>query len=152
MEWTIVHNAWLASRVNVEVKAKVDAVIRAHGQPITFLTADWASLIVQFKMHCGMSIHDVKLPAQSCYGSFEERLRNGIIEAETLAHVVSLADERKQIASKQEPPFQMGVHLDASLSVQTKKEVHVNDAHEHRVIANQVTWGENYYQPFFFLF
>ena len=121
VEWANVHNAWLASKVNVEVKTKVEAVTRAHGQPITLLTADWASLIVQFKTQYGMSIHDAKLPAQSYYESFEERLHNGIIEAETLAHVVSLADEREQIASKPEPPFQMGMHLDATLSLQTKK-------------------------------
>ena len=121
VEWANVHNAWLASKVNVEVKTKVEAVTRAHGQPITLLTADWASLIVQFKTQYGMSIHDAKPPAQSYYESFEERLHNGIIEAETLAHVVSLADEREQIASKPEPPFQMGMHLDATLSLQTKK-------------------------------
>ena len=85
--------------LNVEAKTKVDAVTLAHGQPITFLTVDWASLIIQFKMHYGMSIHDAKLPAQSYYESFEERSHHGIIEAENLARVVSHAEEREQIAS-----------------------------------------------------
>ena len=39
----------MAVNVNVEEKTKVGAVSRAHGQPITFLIADWGSLTVQFK-------------------------------------------------------------------------------------------------------
>ena len=67
-----------------------------------------------------MTIHDAKLPAHGYYESFEERLHIGIIEAEALVHVVSLADEREQIASKPEPPFYVGMHLDLTLSLQTK--------------------------------
>ena len=51
-------------------------------------------------------MHDAKLHAQSFFESFEERLHNGVIEAETLAHVVSL-----QIASKPELPTQMEMYL-----------------------------------------
>ena len=67
-----------------------------------------------------MNIQDATLPAQICYESLEERLHNGVIEAETLAHVVSLEEEREQIASKPEPPTQMGMHLDSTLTMQTK--------------------------------
>ena len=49
VEWANIHNAWLAVKVNHEVKTRVDAVARAHGQPIQYLTADWASMLVQFK-------------------------------------------------------------------------------------------------------
>ena len=48
-EWSKIHKAWLQSKVTAEVKVKVDAVTRAHGQPIQFLSSDWASLVVQFK-------------------------------------------------------------------------------------------------------
>ena len=99
----------------------MDAVARAHGQPIQYLTADWASMIFQFKQQYGMNTHDAKLPAQSFFESFEERLHNGVTEAETLAHVVSLEEERVQIASKQELPPQMRMHLDSTLTLQTKK-------------------------------
>ena len=34
VEWANIHNARLAVKVNQEVKSKVDAVARAHGQPI----------------------------------------------------------------------------------------------------------------------
>ena len=108
-------------KVNQEVKSKVDAFARAYGQPIQYLTADWASVIFQFKQQYGMNFHDAKLPAQSYFESFEERLHNGVIEAETLAHVVSLEEERVQIASKPELSTQMGMHLGSILTLQTKK-------------------------------
>ena len=78
-------------------------------------------MIFQFRQQFGMNIHDAKLPAQSNYESFEERLHNGVIEAENLAHVVSLEEERQQIASKPEPPTQMGMHLESTLRLQRKK-------------------------------
>ena len=90
-------------------------------QPIQYVTADWASMIFQFKQQYGMSIHDAKLPAQSYFESFEERLHSGVLEAETLPHVVSLEEERVQIASKPELPTQMEMHLDSTLTLQTKK-------------------------------
>ena len=90
----------------------MDAVSRVHGQPITFFAADWASPLVQFKQRHVLAIHDAKLPPQSLCDSFP---------AETLAHVVGMAEERKQSSSKPEPPRQMGVHLDASLKLVTRK-------------------------------
>ena len=78
-------------------------------------------MLFQFKTQCGLNIHEAKLPLQSYYESFEERLHNGVIEAETLAHVVSLEEERERMASKPEPPTQMGLHLDSTLSLQTQK-------------------------------
>ena len=119
VEWANIHTAWLAVKVNQEVKSKVDADARAHGQPIQCLTADW--MIFQFKQQYGMNIHDAKLPAQRYFESFEERLHNGVIEAETLAHVASLEEERVQIASKPELPTQMVMHLASTLTLQTKK-------------------------------
>ena len=91
------------------------------GRPIQYLTAGWASMIFQFKQQYEMKIHDAKLPAQSYFESFEERSHNGVTEAETLAHVVSLEEERVQIASKPELPTQVEMHLDSTLTLQTKK-------------------------------
>ena len=50
--------------------------------------------------------HEAKLPSQSYFESFDERLHNGFTEAEILAHVVSLEEEREQMAVKPEPPTQ----------------------------------------------
>ena len=47
-----IHNAWLAAKVNQEVKTK--AVARAHGQPIQYLTKDTASMLFQFKTQYGL--------------------------------------------------------------------------------------------------
>ena len=121
VEWANIHNAWLASKVNLEVKTRVDAVARAHGQPIQYLTKDWASMLFQFKTQYGLNIHEAKLPSQSYHESFEERLHKGVIAAETLAHVVSLEEEREQMALKPEPPTQMRLHLDSTLTLLTKK-------------------------------
>ena len=59
--------------------------------------------------YCRLGVHDLPTqtairPAQSYFESFEDRLHNGVIEAETLAHVVSLEEERVQIGSKPELP------------------------------------------------
>ena len=114
-EW--LEGGWL----NHEVKTRMDAVARAHGLPIQYLVKDWASMWFQFKTQHGLNIHEVKLPSKSYCESLEERLHNGVIEAETLAHAVSLEEEREQMASKPEPPTQMGLHLDSTLTLQTKK-------------------------------
>ena len=60
VEWAKNHNAWLASKVNLEVKTRVDAVARAHGQPIQYLTKDWASILFQFKTQYGLKIRVVR--------------------------------------------------------------------------------------------
>ena len=67
VEWANIHNAWLASKVNLEVKTRVDAVARAHGQPIQYLTKDWASMLFQFKNtiwaeHTRREVANTKLP------------------------------------------------------------------------------------------
>ena len=73
VEWANIHNAWLAAKVNHEVKTRVDAVAQAHGQPIQYPTKDWASMLFQFKTQYVLNIHEVKLPSQSYYyESFEE--------------------------------------------------------------------------------
>ena len=59
-----------------------------------------SSLVTQFKLQFGRSLHVSELPAQSYHEAFEERLHDGAIEAETLAHVVSIAEEQKQPKSE----------------------------------------------------
>ena len=53
-EWANIHKAWLQVKVYGEVRVKVDAVPRALGQPISFLTADRAYLVVQVKPKFGV--------------------------------------------------------------------------------------------------
>ena len=87
---------------------------------MSFLTADWTSLLREFKQQRG-KIQDNELPAQSYYEAFEESLHDGTIQAETLSHVVSIAEEQKQRAGRPEHPKQLGLHLDSSLTAQTKR-------------------------------
>ena len=49
----------------------------------------------QFKEKIGRHIHSSKLPAQSYYRSFQEKLSEGSLSAETLAQVISATEEEK---------------------------------------------------------
>ena len=138
VEWANIHNAWSASKVNLEVKTKVDAVARAHGQPIQYLTKDWASMLFQFKTQYGLNTHEAKLPSQSYYESFEERLHNGVIEAETLAHVVSLEEEREQMASKPEPHHTDGITSGFNLDTANKEKVPLPYAYRSGIVAYEI--------------
>ena len=53
--------------------------------------------------------------------SFEESLHDGTLQAEPLAHVVSIAEEQTQRAVGPGPPTEFGLHLDSTLTVQTKR-------------------------------
>ena len=82
--------------MNLEVKTRVDAVARAHRTPIQYHHERLGVHVVSVQTQYGLNIHEAKLPSQSYNESFEERLHNGVIEAETLAHAVSLEEEREQ--------------------------------------------------------
>ena len=133
-----IHSAWLAAKVDLEVKTRVDAVARAHGQPIQYLTKDWASMLFQFKTQYGLNIHEAKLPSQSYHESFEERLHNGVIEAETLAHVVSSEEDREQMASKLEPLTQNGIISGFNLDTANKEKVPLQYAYGCRIVTYKI--------------
>ena len=65
-----------------ETKLQTDAVARAHGVPVTLLPCDWTSLVTEFKNKFGKHIPDDKLPAQSMFENFSERLADGTLKAE----------------------------------------------------------------------
>ena len=92
----------------------MDAVARGHGELITMVACDWQSLMTQFKQKYGLHIHETRLPAQSYFEACEEKLADGLLYPETLAQVVSLAEENKQKALKPEMSRQMGLRLDKS--------------------------------------
>ena len=73
-EWTKLHMVWKQARITCDTKDRVDAVKRAHGEPVSFLTADWVSFLREFKKQRG-KIQDNELPAQSYFEAFEESLR-----------------------------------------------------------------------------
>ena len=113
--------AWRTSSLQAEGKSKVDAVQKAHGEPIQMLSEDWAILMRQFKEKIGRNIHASKLPAQSYYEAFQEKLSEGSLAAETLAQVISASEEENQKKNKPESSRQLGLNLDSTLTIQTRR-------------------------------
>ena len=113
--------AWEECKIQSETKSKVDAVARAHGEPISHLPADWESIMKGFKQKHGANIPEYYLPCQSFFEAFEEKVSEGRLRQETLAQVVSLEEEEAQERSKPEQPKQLHLTLDANLTVQTRR-------------------------------
>ena len=112
---------WNQAKLQADAKQKEDAVAKAHGEPITMLTSDWTSLMNQFKQKYGMSIHETRLPGQLYFEAYEHKCADGPLYPETPAQFISLAEEKKQKASKPEVSSQMGLHLDNTLTIQTTR-------------------------------
>ena len=109
------------AKVMSETKLQTDAVARAHGVPVTLLPCDWTSLVTEFKNKHGTHIPDDKLPAQSMFENFSERLADGTLKAEPLSHVVSLFEEEQQDAKRPDPTRQYNLQLDSKLTITTKR-------------------------------
>ena len=103
--------AWNSAKVQAEVKTKVDAVAKAHGEPISMLKCDWISLRTRFGDQHGDNVHESRLPAQSYFENFEEALSDGSLEAERL--------DRAELAKTPHTAKHLGIQLDSSLSIQT---------------------------------
>ena len=81
------------ARVHSEATSRV-AIKNAHGKPVVMIAADSFSLIDQLRAKCGMHLHDQLLSSpQSYYEGFEEKMAEGQLSAETLAHVISPNEE-----------------------------------------------------------
>ena len=88
---------------------------------MTMLEPDWASLMESFKIKFGSHIPSSSLLAQSFFESFEEVLANSTMKAVTLAHVVSTKEQEDQEDAQPEPSRQMGMHLDSTWTIQTRR-------------------------------
>ena len=120
-EFARVVTSWKTGKVMSETKLQTDAVARAHGVPVTLLPCDWTSLVTEFKHKHGTHIPDDKLPAQSMFENFSERLADGTLKAEPLSHVVSLFEEEQQDAKRPDPTRQYNLQLDSKLTITTKR-------------------------------
>ena len=116
--------AWNSEKVQVEVKTKVDAVAKAHDEPISMLKCDWVSLMTRFGDQHGDNIHESTLLAQSYFENFEKALADGSLEAERLDQVVNVVEERPELAKTPNAAKHLGIHLDASLTIQTRRRFH----------------------------
>ena len=69
----------------------------------------------------GDNIHETRLPTQSYFESFAEALADGSLEAERLDQVVNVVEERAELAKTRNAAKHLGIHLDASLTIQTRR-------------------------------
>ena len=120
-------SAWQQGEIENDTKPKLDATSRAYGEPVSMLPEDYESLLTAFKKIHG-KIYDSKLPAQSYYEAFQDKLQEGRLKPETLAQIVTLSEEEAFETAKPEAPKNFAIHLDSALTVQTKKTVHCQDA------------------------
>ena len=120
-EFARVVTSWKTAKVMSETKLQTDAVARAHGVPVTLLPCDWTSLITEFKNKHGKHFPEDKLPAQSMFENFSERLADGTLKAEPLSHVVSLFEEEQQDSKRPDPTRQYNLQLDSKLTITTKR-------------------------------
>ena len=67
--------AWEESKIQSETKNRVDAVARAHGEPISHLPADWESIMKGFRQEYGARIPEYYLPSQSYFEACEGQRR-----------------------------------------------------------------------------
>ena len=113
---------WNSAKVQADIKTKVHAVAKAHGEPISMLKCDWISLMTRFGDQHGDNIHESRLPAQTYFENFEEALSDGSLEAERLNQVVNvLLEERAELAKTPHAAKHLGIHLDSTLSIQTRR-------------------------------
>ena len=120
-EFARIVTAWKTAKVMAETKLQTDAVARAHGVPVTLLPCDWTSIMTEFKNKFGNHISDDRLPAQSMFESFTEKLADGTLKAEPLSLVVSLFEEEQQDAKKPDHSRQYNLQLDSRLTITTKR-------------------------------
>ena len=85
------------------------------------LPIDWANFIVQFAVKNGNDFSDEQLAVQSYFGSFDAQLADGMLKAKIFTHVVSLAKEQKEANAKRQPVRQLGLCLDSTSAIQTKR-------------------------------
>ena len=82
----------------------VTAEVKLMKEPVGFVM--WLLGSRNSKVNCGANVHDAKLLAHSHYESFEAQLQDETLEAETLAHVLTVAEEKTILKNKPEPPQQ----------------------------------------------
>ena len=85
------------------------------------LPEDWTSVIVKFKSKYGSNLQEEELPAQAYFEEFQEKLAAEMLQAEPLDQVISQAEAEEQDRKKPDPPRQYGMHLNATLTIQTRR-------------------------------
>ena len=103
--------AWNRTKAQVEVKTSTEAPRKEHGEPIR-MPEDWTSGMVRFH---------VKVRKELARREFQEKFAAGMLQAEPLDQVISQAEAEEQDSQKPDPPRQYGIHLNAALTIQTRR-------------------------------
>ena len=127
-EFARVHKAWSRARVDAEVKLKVDAVSWALGERVTFLSADWQSLVSQFKQVHGVAIDETKLPSihdSMAVSVVLRKLRRTTprrpAEGRDPCPCCVPARKESKINKHLDQPKQLGITFDSNLTIQIRK-------------------------------
>ena len=111
--------AWTQGKVMTETKVKIDALL---------LPEDWDELLKAFKKKYGRSLPDNKLPGQSYFEAFMEKLQEGRLKPESLSKVVT-AEEEEKFEQKRPESSQAVRHSPRQYSERAiEKEIHVQYA------------------------
>ena len=88
--------AWNSAKIQADIKTKVDAVAKAHGEPVSMLKCDWVSLMTRCGDQHGDNTRGTRLLAQSYFENFEEALAlsDAPVETERLDQVLNVVHER----------------------------------------------------------
>ena len=103
------------------------------------LAEDWTSLLTSFRGKFGKHSPDEKLPSQSYYESFSEKLAIGALKAEPLSTVVSLSEEELQEKNKPDTSKQYNVSLDSKLTIATKKKLISSEPVDEKTLRENTT-------------
>ena len=106
-EFARISTAWKKAKEQLEVKTSTEASQRQHGERTTMLPEDWTSVIVQFEKKYGADLQDEELPSQYYCEDFQERLSAGMLCAEPLDQVISMA-EGMLLRCAEDPEFGLG--------------------------------------------
>ena len=87
----------------------------------SFQDPDWNTLLAAFKAKCGKHIHEFELTSQSFFAAAKKNWLMACSQFETLSQMFSVADESKETARKPEQSRHLGLNLDSTLSVQTRR-------------------------------
>ena len=106
---------------NQRLKLKLTLWPEHTGNQVSYLPSEWVKILKAFRDKYGQRIPEYYLPAQCYFETFEEKVNEGRIRAETLAQVISLEEEEAQERSKPEHPKQLHLTLEANLTLQTRR-------------------------------
>ena len=106
----------VVSRTSGNLQESLQVEKQRSSLPVTLLPCDWTSILSEFKKKYGTQIPDDRLPAQSMFEHFSEKLADGTLKAEPLSHVVSLFEEEQQDMKKPDPSRQYNLQLDSRLT------------------------------------